>query len=85
MAASFSLVFNCRNCGRGTITLTNTYEAAGGLADAAKRNRGARCTICGQPLMGETASLTLIHSGNVGSHTGIVQTVTNGTISSATN
>ena len=83
MAASFSLTFNCRNCGRGTITLTNASESAGGYADATKKRKAARCTICGQPLMGEAASLVLVHSGNVGSNTTITHTVANGAITSA--
>jgi len=81
-AASFSLTLTCKNCGRGSITITNAYEATGGLASGVRNNRFARCTICGYPVKAKTASLVLTHTGNVGSNTTITHTVANGTITS---
>jgi len=84
MAASFSITLTCKNCGRGSITITNAYEGAGALASALENNRFARCTICGYPVKAKLASITAHHSGNIGSHTGLTHTITNGSISSAT-
>ena len=82
-AASFSLTLTCKNCGRGSIVITNAYEGSGALADATKYNRYPRCTICGYPIKAKAATLVLTHTGNVASNTTITHTVTNGSISSA--
>lgn len=83
MAASYSLTLTCKNCGRGSITITNALESTGAAASAVRNNRFARCTICGYPIKAKAASLVVQHSGNVGSNSTITHTVTNGSISSA--
>lgn len=74
MAASFTVTVRCINCGKGSVTITNTTQAA--LGSWGNKPDVQKCPHCGQPLPVAFTSIALAHSGNVGSNTTITHTIT---------
>jgi hypothetical protein len=84
MAAGFTVVLQCLNCGHGAgaLTLTNVTQATKGTWG--RKPDINKCPYCGANLPVALKSIAAVHSGNVGSNTTITLTMTEpGTVGSA--